>query len=60
MEDPNLRLRQTGSLDLEYLKSVPGLLKVAEIVGILLMCFSPFHSYMTCKSNALMLQVHVC
>lgn len=31
MEDPNLRVRQTG-LDLEYLKSIPGLLKIVEIV----------------------------
>ena len=33
MEDPDLRMRQTG-LDLEYLKSVPGLLKIVEIVCI--------------------------
>ena len=31
MEDPNLQMRQTG-LDFNYLKSVPGLLKILEIV----------------------------
>lgn len=31
MEGQDLRMRQSG-LDLEYLKSVPGLLKIIEIV----------------------------
>ena len=31
MEDPNLKMRQTG-VDYDYLKSVPGILKIAEIV----------------------------
>lgn len=35
MEGQDLRMRQSG-LDLEYLKSVPGLLKIIEIVCI---CF---------------------
>lgn len=35
MESQDLRMRQSG-LDLEYLKSVPGLLKIIEIVCI---CF---------------------
>ena len=39
MEDPNLRLRQSGTLDIEYIKSVPGLLKIVEIVGIIFACF---------------------
>ncbi|XP_078365632.1 plasmolipin-like [Oculina patagonica] len=43
MEDPDLRVRQTG-LDLEYLKSVPGLLKIVEIICLLLAfaCLSGF------------------
>lgn len=43
MEDPNLRTRQTG-LDFDYLKSVPGLLKILEIFGLLLAfaCLSGF------------------
>ena len=43
MEDPNLRLRQSGTLDIEYIKSPPGLLKVSEIVSIhhfnIFLCF---------------------
>lgn len=43
MEGQDLRMRQSG-LDLEYLKSVPGLLKIIEIVCLLLSfaCLSGF------------------
>lgn len=37
MADPNLRLRHgIGTLDIEYLKSVPGLLKITEILCLLI------------------------
>ena len=48
MDDPNLRLRQSGTLDIEYIKSVPGLLKITEIVGIILPV-SCFKSYLQFK-----------
>lgn len=48
MEDPNLQMRQTG-LDFNYLKSLPGVLKILEILGLLLAfaCLSGFTLHYT-------------